>query len=609
MSTMASVKNRCEPAGGEVLAGFIDNATSCLDGLGGEPLPGLARLGELGGRLAEQRFHLAVLGQFKRGKSTFLNALLGEPVLPTAVVPLTAVPTFVEFAPHPGVRIAYDGERPPEAFRDEPTEALRARIFAAVAEQANPHNRSGVARVDVFHPAPMLGEGMVLIDTPGVGSTFRHNTETAVEFLEQCDAAIFVVSVDPPITAAELAFLSRVRKHVRRLVFVLNKIDYLAADERQAALRFLEDTLRREGFDTDAPIFCLSAKLGLEAKQKGDARLRAASGLEAVEHYLVDVLSGEKADLLRLAIATKTAAVLDEMLMDLTLRVRSLEMPLEDLAERLAAFDRTLADVERQRVSARDLLAGDLRRAKELLEDEAERLRGKGHTFLLHIVERELPKLVDGATDRKSVLDALAAAIPDFFGAELAGVARGYAMRVADWLRPHQQRADALIGSVRCTAAELFDIPFQAHDPGDAFETARRPYWVTRAQTDTLIPLTDGALDGLLPRPVRQARLKRRLIGDADELVRRNVENLRWATLQNLEATFRKFGVNLDRRLAETIDATHGAIRAAYRKRQEHSEHVAAEVGRLNRAVADVQSLQEDLDQLVTNMERGRKES
>ena len=178
-------------------------------------------------RLVEERLQVAVLGQFKRGKSTFFNALVGDDVLPTGVVPLTAIATFIHWAAAPSIRVSYlDGRAP-----DEPPAANSAQIHEQlsrfVTEEANPHNRLQVARVDVFYPAPILRHGIVLIDTPGVGSTLRHNTDAALEVLPECDAAFFVLSVDPPVTEAELAYLERVRPMVARLFFVLNKIDYL----------------------------------------------------------------------------------------------------------------------------------------------------------------------------------------------------------------------------------------------------------------------------------------------------------------------------------------------------------------------------------------------
>jgi GTPase Era involved in 16S rRNA processing len=116
----------------------------------------------------------------------------------------------------------------------------------------------------------LLAEGIVLIDTPGVGSTFLHNTVAAEAVLSQCDAALFVLSADPPITETEVNYLDRVRKLVPRIVFVLNKVDLLDVTEKAVAERFLAGVLaeRRSGEPPDR-IFAVSARQGLQAKGSG----------------------------------------------------------------------------------------------------------------------------------------------------------------------------------------------------------------------------------------------------------------------------------------------------------------------------------------------------
>lgn len=85
------------------LIGRLQRAAGAVAGLGADFHHHERRLADLADRVAEGRFHLAVLGQFKRGKSTLLNALVGEDILPVGVVPLTAAPTFIEYGPRPGV--------------------------------------------------------------------------------------------------------------------------------------------------------------------------------------------------------------------------------------------------------------------------------------------------------------------------------------------------------------------------------------------------------------------------------------------------------------------------------------------------------------------------
>jgi ribosome biogenesis GTPase A len=220
------------------LSSLLGKAVDTVSEIGPEFIRYGRKLSDLINRLSEGRFHLAVLGQFKRGKSTLLNALTGEPVLPVGVVPLTAAPTFIQFGVAPKISVRYRDGRPPEEFTG--TSAAERCVYLArfVTEKGNPQNKRAIAEVQVDLPVPILAGGVVLIDTPGIGSTYRHNTTATLDFLQQCDAALFLVSADPPITEVELEFLQQVREKVPRLFFVLNKIDYLDGEELEEALSF-----------------------------------------------------------------------------------------------------------------------------------------------------------------------------------------------------------------------------------------------------------------------------------------------------------------------------------------------------------------------------------
>jgi Dynamin family len=157
------------------LPGELDRIEAVLRAAMGRHSPLLARLRALHRRLASERLQLAVVGQFKRGKSTFINALLGAEVLPTGVVPLTAIATFIAFGATPLVVVRFKDGGGVDELAPRTTEDIRNTLFRFVAEEANAENRLGVERVELFYPADILAEGIVIIDTPGVGSTLQHN--------------------------------------------------------------------------------------------------------------------------------------------------------------------------------------------------------------------------------------------------------------------------------------------------------------------------------------------------------------------------------------------------------------------------------------------------
>ena len=258
---------------------------------------------ELMVKLAEDRFTLAVLGQFKRGKSSLMNAIIGRQVLPTGVLPLTSTITVLKFGPVE--RLLIHRER-----WSWPQEEPLSQLAQYVTEKGNPGNVKQVKTACLELPLPFLRRGLEFVDTPGVGSSIEANTATAYGFLPSCDAVIFVTSVDTPLTAVEIEFLQRIRQYVHKVFFVVNKTDLLDEMERQEVLEFISQTIRRQVGDGAARIFPLSSRLGLAARMAGDADAYAQSGLKDLEETLATFLSDEKAATFLGAIIDKAGRIL-----------------------------------------------------------------------------------------------------------------------------------------------------------------------------------------------------------------------------------------------------------------------------------------------------------
>lgn len=564
----------------------------CIVADGLAPSGEVRQLRELSERLDTGQFHLAVLGQFKRGKSTLINALVGGPVLPISVVPLTSIPTFIRLGDSSRVRVSFEDGRKPMEFTACTVEERAELLTRFVTESGNPHNRLGVTVVDVYLPSPLLAEGVVLIDTPGIGSTYQHNTEVTLNFLKQCDAALFLSSADPPLTQVEVEFLCAVREKVQRLFFAFNKIDYLNAEERTVALDFLRKTLTQHLHTPDiGPIFAVSARQGLQARSANDKDLWRASGLEDLEMHLIDFLACEKAAALENAVSRKAANVAESALMHVRLAIRSLELPQADLDERLASFELGLAKALQERLVFRDLLAGDKRRMQEYLEEQTEALRRKSRLVLAEAV-RELPvDATSGNVDELAAQKVLAETIPVFFERSLGTLTQRLDARVASVLAPHLHRVDDLVEQVRRTAAALFDIPYPRVENNVSLESWKEPYWITHKWDTSFSPMPENWLDHFLPKRFRKMRAARRLSEKIEGLVIQNVENLRWATLQNLDRTFTRLEARLDECLEETISATKGAIQSANAKRTAQTDSVSAEVSRLRATASELEFL------------------
>jgi predicted GTPase len=562
----------------------------------GAESPLVARLRALRRRLEHERLQIAVLGQFKRGKSTFINALLGAAVLPTGVIPLTAVATFIAWRREPLVIVSFEGGRPSQEFAVDAVDEIRGVLFRFVAEEANPENRLGVARVDLYHPAAILADGTVIIDTPGVGSTHRHNTEAALQVLPESDAAFFVLSADPPITEVELEYLRRLKSKTTRVLFILNKADYLRPDDQRAVVDFLHEVLAKKSLiDTNSPIFCVSARDGLEAKQSGNGAALETSGIAALEDHLVRALGSEKRRWLEDAVRGKAADILSQASAELELRRRALNMSVEELAAKADAFQEALRSIEEQRRITQYLLAGDHRRLRLALDSRVDDLRREIAAKLAGVIDASLMDNVPTAWEEVTHR-ALSAATRDAFEAAREPLASAFAADTGAALLACQSRVDALVDRVRRAAAEIFDVPLSPYSGHESFVLGEDPYWLTESASATLIPDPSRLIDRLLPASLRRARLRARMVRQSGELVVRNAENLRWAIWRGLDDAFAKATARFEERLDDAIRATRDVIKDALARRRDRSFAVKPEVDRLVRATAALNALREELE-------------
>lgn len=135
-----------------LLSDLLVQTADIVSGLGPQFLHYYHKLNDLASLYSEGRFHLAVLGQFKRGKSTLLNALTGEPILPVGVVPLTAAPTFLQYGEVAKITIQYNDSRPANEFTAVSIAERNAFLADFVTEKGNPKNKQGVSEVQVNLP-------------------------------------------------------------------------------------------------------------------------------------------------------------------------------------------------------------------------------------------------------------------------------------------------------------------------------------------------------------------------------------------------------------------------------------------------------------------------
>jgi ribosome biogenesis GTPase A len=282
-------------------------------------------------RLAGGRFYVACVGQFKRGKSSLLNALIGEAILPVGVVPITTAVTVIRHGCERRARVSIGGR-----WQEISTDA----IAAYVSEDQNPANEKGVGLLEVFVPHPLLASGMCLVDTPGIGSVIDANTETTLAFVPHIDAALIVLGVDPPISGEELKLIEEVSRSVPELIVVLNKADRATEEERRAAIAFARKVVAQRLEKLVGRVFEVSATERL-------ATDRATRDWEALERTLASLASTAASELLQRAEQRGCELLAYRLLHEIEEQHDALVRPLEQSESRLEMLRKCAEQAQR----------------------------------------------------------------------------------------------------------------------------------------------------------------------------------------------------------------------------------------------------------------------
>lgn len=282
-------------------------------------------------KLEAERFHLVVLGEFNHGKSTFVNAMLGQDILPTGITPTTASINHVVWAAQPSARVMLlSGE-------SKFLEPSQLKDWVTVAGG----HASEVAYVELGYPSDLLKNNVVLVDTPGVNDLNEQRAEVTYGYVPRADAVVFLLDAGQALKDSEREFLrSRVLENARdRLIFVLGKMDMLSADERTAVIDYVKTNLAQ--MMPDPVMFPLSARDWAKTKDP-------QSGMPELQAYLERFLARDRAQVIldnAAADASRTAAYVEN---NLGVRMRSYDLDIGELETRITAVKEQLDTSKRK---------------------------------------------------------------------------------------------------------------------------------------------------------------------------------------------------------------------------------------------------------------------
>jgi GTP-binding protein EngB required for normal cell division len=200
-------------------------------------------------RLEAPRFEIAVFGRVSSGKSSLLNHITGFDVLPVGVTPVTAVPTRLTPGPAPQAVVSF-AEGKPQTISVE-------RLGEFASESENPNNIKHVTDILVQLPSPRLREGVVFVDTPGVGALVRDGAAETWAYLPRCDLGLVLIAAASSLGQEDLMLLRTLAASDIPAMVLLSKADLLTPSDRQRVLAHTREQIQAE-LGLDLPIDLVS---------------------------------------------------------------------------------------------------------------------------------------------------------------------------------------------------------------------------------------------------------------------------------------------------------------------------------------------------------------
>jgi GTP-binding protein EngB required for normal cell division len=257
--------------------------------------------------------------------------------LPTGIIPLTSVITYVRYGSSERVMLDYEGSR----LRGE---ARLDQLPEYVTEKGNPGNVKRIRSAEIQLPSEILRRGVFFVDTPGLGSVIFENTQTTRRFIPEIDVLVLVTSYESPMSEDEITFLQQAAATVRAVFVVVNKQDTVEPESRGEVLNFVTSTAEQLLHGTFLGTFSVSAREAVAAKRDQDNERHRNSGMLAFENALLEFVTAKRTDLFILSLLDRVGEASkwlpNQQRVELTTRIDELRARIGEPKEQDRYFDR-----------------------------------------------------------------------------------------------------------------------------------------------------------------------------------------------------------------------------------------------------------------------------
>ncbi|MEA5601025.1 dynamin family protein [Nostoc sp. UHCC 0252] len=327
-------------------------------------------------------FKVLVLGEFKRGKSTFINALLGEKVLPAYARPCTAIINEVKWGDNRRALLhpAKLADSPVPSPQEVPVNQIEE--YVVIKDDVSEINSNPYEKVELFWPLELCRNGVEIIDSPGLN---EHDTRQKVtmDYLSNVDAILFVLSCEALASKSEIDVIENTLQPAghQDIFFICNRFNMIEDEEK--------DSIKQHGISKLAPktkrgaerVFFIDARGALGGRLKGDIEQVENSGLALVERELEKFLANEKGNIKILRPAAELQRAIYEARTVIPQREVMLRTDVKTLEARYEAAQEPLRHLQIKREQI-------VQRISNFLEDIKQTISAEGSSFYRRLADK-----------------------------------------------------------------------------------------------------------------------------------------------------------------------------------------------------------------------------
>jgi len=309
-------------------------------------------------KIKNESFSIAIVGEFKRGKSTFINALLGQDILPSDVLPCSAALNRVTFGLQPSVTVILkDGT-------EETIEIDQLTDYVTKLTNESEKKAASVKEAIIYYNVDYCRNNVDILDTPGLNDD-NNMTEVTLSVLPEVDAAIMIISAQSPFSQSEKDFLENklLSNDLGRVIFIVNGIDHLRSDQVQRVINHVEKQIKtyileraKEQYGEDSPeydkfvrkigkpkVFGISAYQALQGKESHNQELLNSSNFREFEQALEQFLTEDRAAILLQVPVNRITNSAQELISKINIQENALKMSQEKFQK---SYDHSVAEIQ-----------------------------------------------------------------------------------------------------------------------------------------------------------------------------------------------------------------------------------------------------------------------